>query len=104
MTASERQAPTPRTAEEHPAGYGYRARFPSLRRWAPGEGGTVYVADEADGFYVVTDEGFFAEFLEDDFPCVHVYAFDRRADRDAYCESRYGALRRGRGGATDGAE
>jgi predicted carbohydrate-binding protein with CBM5 and CBM33 domain len=24
----------------------------------------VYVADEADGFYVVTDEGFFAEFFE----------------------------------------
>lgn len=82
-----------RASEAHPDGYAYGARFPTLRPYAGAEGGGVYVADTPDGYYVVTDEGTLADFLEPDDPVIFVRAFDTAADRDAYCARRYGHLR-----------
>lgn len=90
----ERKLPA-HTTERYPAGYAYSARFPTIRCFAGAEGGAVYTADAPDGFYVVTDEGTLAEFLddEDDLPLVSVRRFDTRDERDAYCTIRFGGLR-----------
>lgn len=89
----------PHTTEHHRAGYDYTTRFPALRRFAGAEGGTVYTADAPDGFYVVTDEGALADFLDDDLPFVTVRRFDTRDERDTYCRIRFSRLRRDRHGS-----
>ncbi len=91
---TERDIPS-HTTEHHPAGYDYATRFPTLRGLAGAEGGVVYTADEPDGFYVVTDEGTLADFLDDDhnMPLVSVRRFDTCEGRDAYCTIRFGGLR-----------
>lgn len=95
-------APKPRSSEAHPLGYDYRARFPDRRRYAAGEGGSVYVADAPDGYYVITVEGAMADFLDDSDPLIHVHAFDTAAQRDAYCAARFARLARPEQGRIEG--
>lgn len=83
----------PYTTEEHPAGYDYVSRFPNARVIGAGEGGSILVADDASGAYVITDEGTLADFLEaSTMSFVVICRFDSTAERDRYCELRYGPL------------
>ena len=81
--------PTPAETESFNSGYDYSARFPDLRDVYGSEGGSVYAADLADGFYVITDEGFWADFNVDVEPTISILRFDSAADRDAYCRIRF---------------
>jgi hypothetical protein len=85
----------PRATETFGVGYDYRSRFPTLQQFASGDGGSVYVADAPDGYYIVTDEGVLIDFLDEGEPVIIIRAFDAVTDRDMYCNLRFGQLLRG---------
>lgn len=84
------------TTEEHPAGYDYRSRFPHARLIGGGEGGSVRVADDASGAYIITDESTLASLLGEEevqgMSFVVIRRFGSVAERDRYCERRFGPL------------
>ena len=84
------------TMEEHPARYDYKSRFPNARVIGGGEGGSVLIADDESGAYVITDEGTLATFLDEEeartMSFVVIRRFGSTADRDRYCELRFGPL------------
>jgi len=84
------------TTEEHPAGYNHASRFRNARVIGGGEGGSILIADDTSGAYVITDESMLAEFLDVEearaISFVVIHRFDSAADRDRYCKIRFGPL------------
>ncbi len=82
-----------RSCEPLSDGTDWRQRFTNVRPLVSGEGGGVYVADAADGFFVVTSEGLFSDLLDEDLPSGFVRRFDSAMAREVWCAERYARLR-----------
>ena len=54
-----------RNVEFHPWGYAWTDRFPDATRVAGFEGGAVSAAEADGAWWLVTDEGTLADFLDD---------------------------------------
>ena len=89
--------------ESHPFNYPWRQRFPDAVRVAGAEGGAVYAAEAEDGWWVITDEGTMADFLDPDEDAdllasmVKLTRFEDDASWQAECDAiraRFAAARR----------
>lgn len=78
--------------EAIPSGKDWRKRFDAVTPDAAGEGGTVYFADEANGYFVITSEAALAEFLEPGEPTEFVRRFESAAAREVWCAERFARL------------
>jgi|tagenome__1003787_1003787.scaffolds.fasta_scaffold20960996_3 hypothetical protein len=54
------------TVEPHPFDYDWRKRFPDAERLLGAEGGAVYAAEGEGTFWLISDEGTMADFLDPD--------------------------------------
>jgi hypothetical protein len=52
--------------ERHPAGYPWRKRFPGARAVVLLEGGAIFAAEAEGAFWIITDEGTMATFLDEE--------------------------------------
>lgn len=52
--------------ERHRHGYPWRKRFPYAERVMLGEGGGVYSAEGEGAWWLITDEGTMADFIDDE--------------------------------------
>lgn len=80
--------------EHIPRDADWRARFTTVASFAGGAGGQVYLADNAEGHFVVTSETMFAELLEPDEPTESVYRFESPMAREVWCAERFSRLER----------
>lgn len=71
-----------------------RETFDEVRPYAFAEGGGVYLADGANGYFVVTSEGALADLLNEEMPSAHVRRFDSAMAREVWCAERYARLTR----------
>ena len=64
--------------------------------YGAGEGGGVYLVENASGFYVVTSEAAFAGLLDDEeISTSSAYRFETAMEREVWCGERFGGLGRG---------
>jgi hypothetical protein len=93
--------------EAHPYNYPWRQRFPDAIRIVGTEGGAVYAAEAEDGWWVITDQGTMAAYVDTDEDAdllasmVKLTRFEDEPAWRAECEAvraRFAAARReGRG-------
>lgn len=76
----------PLRTEGHDAGYNWRQRFPEAERILRGEGSAMYLAEGEGTWWVISDSGMFADFLNDEDlgPLIHLAAFASRDDAHRY--------------------
>ena len=63
--------------------------FDSVRPLARGEGGGIYLADNADGCFVVTSESALGELLDDGEPTEFLHRFESGMAREVWCNERF---------------
>ena len=80
----------------------WRERFPNAERVVGAEGGAVYAAESEGAWWLITDEGTMADFLDEEDvrpSSVKLRRFDDRAAWEAACDAireRFAAARRPR--------
>lgn len=75
------------TTERHPWGYRWHERFPNAARVEAFEGGAVYAAQTDGAWWLITDEGTLADFLDDHEDAdllAQLIRIERFDDRDAW--------------------
>ncbi len=72
-----------------PLGQNWRDMFDSVRPLARGEGGGIYLADNADGCFVVTSESALGELLDDGEPTEFLHRFESGMAREVWCNERF---------------
>lgn len=70
----------------------WRDMFDSVRPLARGEGGAIYLADNAEGYFVVTSESALAELLDDGEPTEFLHRFESDIAREVWCKERFAQL------------
>jgi len=68
--------------------------FDEVERYGAGEGGGVYLAKNASGFFATTSEALFAGLLDEEISTSSVYRFESEMAREVWCTERFGELGR----------
>lgn len=76
-----------RRIERHPHDYAWRKRFPDAERVMLGEFGGVYAAEGEGAWWLITDEGTMADFLEDEHDAGGLVALRRFEDVNNWRQS-----------------